>query len=99
MKTFALTAVAGCSCLLIGGCASISDSPEPAKPFQFRSLTLRQNDDSGDPLWELRSPRSRYQLDNRQAEVITPVGILYREGKPAYRLSAPKALLLSLIHI
>ena len=67
MKVLALSAGAGLLGLLLNGCAAISQSPEPAKPFLFRSLTLRQNDEAGDPLWELRSPRSRYQLDNRQA--------------------------------
>ena len=94
MKVLALSAGAGLLGLLLNGCAAISQSPEPAKPFQFRSLTLRQNDEAGDPLWELRSPRSRYQLDNRQAVVTTPVGVLYRQGEPAYRLSAPKGLLM-----
>ena len=94
MKVLALSAGAGLLGLLLNGCAAISQSPEPAKPFQFRSLTLRQNDEAGDPLWELRSPRSRYQLDNRQAVVTTPVGVLYRQGEPAYRLSAPKGLLI-----
>ena len=94
MKGLALGASAGIFCLLLHGCAGVSQSPEPAKPFQFRSLTLRQNDSAGAPLWELRSPRSRYQLDNRQAVVTSPVGILYRDGKPAYRLTAPKGLLI-----
>ena len=94
MKGLALSVSAGLVCLLLNGCASISERPEPAKPFQFRSLTLRQNDEVGEPLWELRSPRSRYQLDNRQAVVTSPVGILYREGTPAYRLTAPKGILI-----
>lgn len=94
MKVFALGAGAGLLCLLLHGCIGVSQSPEPAKPFQFRSLTLRQNDEAGEPLWELRSPRSRYQLDNRQAVVTAPVGVLYRKGEPAYRLSAPKGLLI-----
>ncbi|MEL0265189.1 MAG: hypothetical protein VW938_08330, partial [Synechococcus sp.] len=75
MKVLALSAGAGLLGLLLNGCAAISQRPEPAKPFQFRSLTLRQNDEAGNPLWELRSPRSRYQLDNRQAVVTTPVGV------------------------
>ena len=79
MKVFALGAGAGLLCLLLHGCVGVSQSPEPAKPFQFRSLTLRQNDEAGEPLWELRSPRSRYQLDNRQAVVTAPVGVRHNQ--------------------
>ena len=62
MKVLALSAGAGLLGLLLNGCAAISQSPEPAKPFQFRSLTLRQNDEAGDPLWELRSPAAGTNL-------------------------------------
>ena len=69
MKVLALSAGAGLLGLLLNGCAAISQSPEPAKPFQFRSLTLRQNDEA--VLWNY-AVRSRYQLDNRQAVVTLP---------------------------
>jgi len=68
------------------------EKPERPEPFQFRSLRLRQNDSKGQPLWELQSPKARYKLNDRQALVQQPVGLLFRKGKPHYRISAPRGV-------
>ena len=94
MKLFALGAAAALTSLLLHGCSSISDTSEKPKPFKFRSLTLRQNDASGQPIWELQSPRTRYQIDNRVAQVIQPSALLFSDGKPTYRITAPNGLLI-----
>lgn len=77
---------------LLGGCVSPVEQQEKPEPFQFRSLRLRQNDPKGQPLWELQSPKARYKLNDRQALVQEPVGLLFRKGKPHYRITAPRGL-------
>ena len=94
MKATALCAGTGLACLLLVGCTSISETSEKPKPFKFRSLTLRQNDSTGNPVWELESPRTRYEIDNRVAKVLQPSALLFTDGKPAYRITAPNGLLI-----
>ncbi len=42
----------------------------------------------GRPTWELTSPEARYDLRRRVARALQPRGIIYRAGKPAYRVEA-----------
>lgn len=77
---------------LLSGCVSPVEQQEKPEPFQFRSLRLRQNDPQGQPLWELQSPKARYKLHERQAVVQQPVGLLFRKGKPHYRITAPRGV-------
>ena len=94
MKPTALCVGTGLACLLLVGCTSISETSEKPKPFKFRSLTLRQNDSTGNPVWELQSPRTRYEIDNRVAKVLQPSALLFTDGKPTYRITAPNGLLI-----
>jgi LPS export ABC transporter protein LptC len=80
--------------LSLTACTVAEQKPEPVKPFQFRSLTLRQNDRKGQPLWQLRSPRAGYQLNSRMASVDRPSGLLYRQGVPSYRITAPNGIVI-----
>ncbi len=77
-----LTALAACS----SGKPITQD--ENAPPFVFRSLDLRQQDQQGRPSWSLTSPEARYDLRRQVAQAVTPKGIIYRHGQPAYRLQA-----------
>jgi LPS export ABC transporter protein LptC len=61
---------------------------ESAPPFVFRSLDLRQQDQQGRPAWSLTSPEARYDLRRQVAQALTPKGVIYRDGQPAYRLQA-----------
>ncbi len=61
---------------------------ENAPPFVFRSLDLRQQDQKGRPSWSLTSPEARYDLRRQVAQAVTPKGMIYRAGQPAYRLQA-----------
>jgi len=80
--------------LLLSGCIPQEPRPVPPQPFQFRRLDLSQNDSRGRRLWELRSPRARYSLDERQATVEQPSGRLFRQGLPAYAISAQQGLVI-----
>lgn len=80
--------------LLLSGCIPQEPRPVPPQPFQFRRLDLSQNDSRGRRLWELRSPRARYSLDQRQATVEQPSGRLFRQGLPAYAISAQQGLVI-----
>ena len=80
--------------LLLSGCIPQEPRPVPPKPFQFRRLDLSQNDARGRRLWELQSPRAQYSLDQRQATVEGPRGRLFRQGAPAYAISARQGVVI-----
>jgi len=75
--------------LLLTGCGRSEVAREnPPTPFVFRSLNLRQQDVLGRPNWELTSPEARYDLRRRVARALQPRGVIYSDGKPAYRVEA-----------
>jgi LPS export ABC transporter protein LptC len=75
--------------LLLAGCGRSDVARETAPtPFVFRSLDLRQQDVFGRPNWELTSPEARYDLRRRVARALQPRGVIYSDGKPAYRVEA-----------
>jgi len=57
-------------------------------PFVFRSLNLKQQDERGQPTWELTSPEALYDIRRRVAQARSPQGVIYVAGKPLYRLQA-----------
>jgi LPS export ABC transporter protein LptC len=77
------------------GCAREPSPPAPAPPFVFRELNLRQQDRQGRPLWELKSPETRYDLTRKLAQSRDLTGMLYEEGKPLYRFSAASGVVLN----
>ena len=82
-----LAAVASLPVLLVG-CGTQVSKEEPAQPFVFRSLNLRQKDSSGLPLWELTSPEVRYDLGRRVAQARDLRGTIYAKGQALYRITA-----------
>ncbi|MCP9941391.1 LPS export ABC transporter periplasmic protein LptC [Cyanobium sp. ATX 6E8] len=73
---------------LLAGCQAPATKEEPAQPFVFRSLNLRQKDPSGRPLWEISSPEARYDLSRRVAQARDLSGTIYAKGKPLYTITA-----------
>jgi LPS export ABC transporter protein LptC len=81
---------------LLGSCRQerlVRDTTVP--PFVFRSLNLRQQDQKGQPAWELTSPEARYDLQRRVAQATSPRGVIYAKGKPVYRLEATSGTVLN----
>ena len=77
------------------GCGFASDETEAQRPFVFNQLTLRQNSPEGEPLWEIRSPKSRYTIKDNLSFIKKPIGTLFDDGKPSYRIFAPEALVIN----
>lgn len=83
---------------LLPACSRLSnEKPEDAStpPFAFRSLDLRQQDLAGRPTWRLSSPEARYDIRRRVAQADRPQGLIFRDGQPAYRLSASSGTVLN----
>jgi len=76
-------------------CQPRNREEEAAQPFVFRDLNLRQDDPQGRPLWEISSPETRYDLSRRLAQARQLRGVLYRQGKPLYRLTASNAVVVN----
>ena len=93
MKSFAY-GIASATLALLAGCGLTSIETEKQRPFVFNQLTLRQNSPDGEPLWELRSPSSKYTINDRVSRIQKPIGTLFDEGKPSYRIFAPEALVI-----
>ena len=79
---------------LLAGCGITSIESEKQRPFVFNELTLRQNSPEGQPLWELRSPSSKYTINDRVSRIEKPIGTLFDEGEPSHRIFAPEALVI-----
>ena len=80
---------------LLGGCQERLAKEEPAVPFVFRSLNLRQQDPQGRPAWQLTSPEARYDLSRKVAQARELRGTIFSGGKPLYRLSATSGTVLN----
>jgi len=80
---------------LLAGCEQRAAKEEPAVPFVFRSLNLRQQDPQGRPAWQLTSPEARYDLSRKVAQARDLRGTIFSGGKPLYRLSATSGTVLN----
>jgi LPS export ABC transporter protein LptC len=84
--------------VLLSGCSgelSRTTAESGATPFVFRALNLRQQDLLGRPTWTLTSPEARYDIDSRIARSTEPRGTIFRDGQPAYRLSADSGIVVN----
>ncbi|KZR88035.1 LPS-assembly protein LptD [Synechococcus sp. MIT S9509] len=82
--------------LLLTGC--VSEKPTStfqSPPFVFRSLKLEQKTKQGLMDWSLNSPEARYELNRRLVRARQPVGVLYRKGKPSFRVQSDLALVVN----
>ena len=78
------------------GCASERPSSTvQSPPFVFRSLKLEQKNKQGLIDWSLNSPEARYELSRRLVRARLPVGVLYRKGKPSFRVQSDLALVIN----
>lgn len=90
---FALTFLATC---LVSGCReSPQATSSEAPPFVFRALDLNQRRPDGQRDWDLTSPEARYELNSRTIRARRPTGILYRNDKPSFSISADLATVLN----
>lgn len=80
--------------LLLCGCSALQPPQEKQRPFKFKKLDLVRSDEQGDPIWQLVSPSTKYQLDQRRTYLTDPVATIFKEGKPAYLVSAPNGLVI-----
>ena len=89
------------SCLIaclpvLAGCANESTPVAvEAPPFVFRSLELEQKGGDGEQQWSLSSPEARYELSKRLVRARKPVGLLYRDGKPSFRIQSDLAYVIN----
>ena len=82
--------------VLLTGCVSEKPaSTVQAPPFVFRSLKLEQKTKQGLMDWSLNSPEARYELNRRLVRARQPVGVLYRKGKPSFRVQSDLALVVN----
>ena len=81
---------------LLSGCVSEKPaSTVQSPPFVFRSLKLEQKTKQGLMDWSLNSPEARYELNRRLVRARQPVGVLYRKGKPSFRVQSDLALVVN----
>ena len=45
--------------------------------------------------WSLNSPEARYELNRRLVRAVQPVGVLYRKGKPSFKVQSDLALVVN----
>ena len=74
-----------------GGSGSTSAAP----PFVFRSLKLDQKKADGLMDWSLNSPEARYELSRQLVRARKPVALLYKDGKPSFRVQSDLALVVN----
>lgn len=81
---------------LLAGCTGAGPDPTAqAPPFVFRALKLEQKNKEGLMDWSLNSPEARYELSRRLVRARQPVGVLFRNGKPSFRVESRLALVVN----
>ena len=80
---------------LIGCTQRPKTQQDSAPPFVFRSLDLNQRRKDGKRDWDLSSPEARYDLSSRTVRARRPTGVLYKDDRPSFRISAELATVLN----
>ncbi len=80
---------------LIGCADEGSGSTSEAPPFVFRSLKLNQKKPDGLMDWSLNSPEARYELSRQLVRARDPIALLYKDGKPSFRVQSDLALVVN----
>ncbi len=80
---------------LIGCADEGSRSTSEAPPFVFRSLKLNQKKPDGLMDWSLNSPEARYELSRQLVRARDPIALLYKDGKPSFRVQSDLALVVN----
>jgi LPS export ABC transporter protein LptC len=85
--------------LALGGCRSSNRGAEkmaegssaasnPNTDLAFNNITLEQADDQGKTIWKVKALQATYTPDKQIANMKSPTGQLYQDGKPIYRIQA-----------
>ena len=64
------------------------DADNPTQDLTFRNLTLEQADDNGNLQWRVVADEAVYSQDRQDAQITLPTGTFFRDGEPAYDVSA-----------
>ncbi len=54
----------------------------------FNDVALEQSDQQGRPFWKVKAKQATYSNDRKVAQVESPNGQLYQDGKPLYYITA-----------
>ncbi|WP_413296903.1 LPS export ABC transporter periplasmic protein LptC [Synechococcus sp. MIT S9452] len=79
---------------MLASCSSGSIENEKQRPFVFNQLVLQQNSKDGKPVWQLKSPSSKYRIEDQLTVIKDPVGTFFKDGQATHRLVAPEALVI-----
>jgi len=65
-----------------------SSQPHFESSLTFNDVTLEQTNAQGRPVWHVRGKQAIYSQDKKVAQVQTPMGELFQDGKAVYRFTA-----------
>lgn len=68
-----------------------ADSSRQDSNLTFFDVTLEQADEVGKPLWKVRSKKAIYTKEKQIGQAESPVGELYQDGKPIYKIQGDRA--------
>ena len=54
----------------------------------FNDVTLEQADEQGQSVWKMKAGQATYSKDKKVAQVKSPSGELFQDGKPVYQIRA-----------
>ena len=91
---FSYRYLAAFSLLFLTSCSTAPVDEEKQRPFVFNQLVLQQNSKDGKPLWQLKSPSSKYRIEDQLTVIKNPVGTFFKNGQATHRLVAPEALII-----
>jgi LPS export ABC transporter protein LptC len=90
--TTVLSAVAGCRNRPIAEEAEEeqAESRQRSSDLVLNEVTLEQPDDNGDLLWRVVAQQATYDEKSQRAQVQTPKGQLFQDGKPIYEIAGDR---------
>ncbi len=58
------------------------------RDLTFNDVTLEQSNQQGRPIWNVKAKQATYSKDRKIAQVQSPNGELFQDGKPVYYITA-----------
>ena len=61
---------------------------KPERDLSFNDVTLEQADQQGRQMWKVKAKEATYSKDQKTAQLQSPIGQLFQDGKPVYNITA-----------